>query len=126
MPNVKVTFDRIDVNKDGEATQKGKLYWKFNVNGTKVSERTSSNPLVIGSGTPYDINTSRSFEVADNANLSISGFVAEKDGFTSGKDENAPFERTYDRSENWGDGPHDVRLVDRGLDCNVAYTIEVE
>lgn len=126
MPNVKVIFQRIDVHQDGEPLQKGKLYWRLAVNGSKVSERTSSNPLLVTNGDQVDLNVSKSIERDSDEDLIVSGFVAESDGFTSGKDENAPFTRTYDRSENWGDGEHDVRLVDRKLDVTLTYTIQAE
>ena len=126
MPNVKVIFQRIDVHQDGEPLQKGKLYWRFAVNGSKVSERMSSNPLLVTNGDQVDLNVSKSIERDANEDIIVSGFVAEKDGFTSGKDENAPFTRTFDRSENWGDGEHDVRLRDRKLDVTLVYTIQAE
>ena len=126
MPNIKVVFDRIDVHNDGEALEKGKLYWKFSVNGIKVEERTSGNPLRVASGTSIDLNSSRSVELKSDEELTIDGFVAEKDKLTSGKDDTAAFDRAYDRSENWGDGSHDVRLTDSPLDVTLTYTISVE
>jgi hypothetical protein len=126
MPNVKVAFDSIAVHNDGEFTQKGKIYWKLSVNGTKVDERTSGNPLLVASGSTIDLNSSRSVELADNQELVVNGFVAEKDSLTSGKDDTASFERSYDRSENWGDGVRNVRLTDSPLDCTLTYTIQAE
>jgi hypothetical protein len=126
MANVKVTFDRVEVHKDGEATQKGKIYWKFSVNGVKVDERTSGNPMLVSSGSSIDLNSSRSVELSGDQELVVNGFIAEKDSLTSGKDETAPFERSYDRSENWGDGLQTVRLIDRGLDTTLTYKITVE
>lgn len=126
MPNVKVVFDRIDVHNDGEALEKGKVYWKFSVNGTKVEERTSGNPMLVSSGSSIDLNSSRSVELANNQELVVNGFIAEKDKLTSGKDDTASFERSYDRSENWGDGVRTVRLTDSPLDCTLTYTIQAE
>ena len=126
MANIKVVFDRIDVHNDGESTEKGKLYWKFSVNGVKVDERTSGNPLLVSSGSTIDLNSSRSVELLSNQELTVTGFVAEKDSLLSGKDDTASFARSYDRSENWGDGVRTVRLTDSPLDCTLTYTIQAE
>lgn len=129
MPNVKVIFDRFDVNKDGDpgvTDGKGELYWKLLVNGTKVHERLSSNHLSMASGDKAEIDASKSVELDSNQELLITGYVAEKDQLGTGKDDNAPLSRSFDRSENWGDGAQSARLVDRKLDCTLYYTIQVE
>jgi len=129
MPNIQVTFNRIEVSQDGDpgiTDGAGELYWTFNVNGTKVSERTSSNYRSARDGDVIDLDTSKSVELHSDQELVVSGFLAEKDQLGTGKDENAPFTRTFDRSENWGDGARQVRLQDKKLDCTLYYTIQAE
>ena len=125
MPTATVTFQRIDVHNDGEPLQKGKVYWTLNVNGSKASERTASNPVRVSSGEEIDLDVSKEILLDSDQNLTVSGFVGEKDTATSGKDEHADFTRTYTPSQGWSEGERSVRLTDRRLDCTVYYTIDV-
>ena len=124
MPNIKVTFERIDINKDGEAMERGKFYYKFSVNGVKVEERLSSSPLLVSSGETITLDSSRSIELKSSENLTVDGFVAERDSGLSGKDDKATFKHVYDESEKWGNGTREARLIYRGMDCNLVYNIQ--
>ncbi|NHC12930.1 hypothetical protein [Motilibacter deserti] len=126
MPNVKVKFDRIQVDRKGEPLQKGKLYWKLSVNGAVVEERNKANPQLVQNGSNVDLASSRSVELKPDEDLRVSGFIAESDSLTSGKDEMLVIDRTFDRSENWGSGHQRVNRVDRGLDCTLHYDVTVE
>jgi hypothetical protein len=126
MPNVKVTFDRIDVLGDGEAFEDGKVYWKLSVNGSVVEELSASNPRKVSSGEVIDLENSRSVELDNNQELVVSGFLAERDSGPSGKDEMLTIDRSYDRSQNWGDGKQRVDRADKKFHCVLHYTIQVE
>jgi hypothetical protein len=129
MANVHVTFDRIEVDQDGDpgiTDGKGDFYWTLNVNGSRVGHRAASNVLAVGDGGVIDLGASKSVELQANQDLIVSGFLAEKDQGTSGADERDDFVNTFDRSENWGDGPHQVALNDRKMACTLHYTVQAE
>jgi hypothetical protein len=129
MANVTVTFDRIDVGQDGDPSftdGKGDFFWKFSVNGSIVSQRAESNPLAVGNNGVIDLGQSRSIELDPQDVLTVSGFLNDRDQGTSGADETDSFSDVYDRSENWGDGPHSEPLDDDPMHCTLYYTIAVE
>ena len=126
MPNITVLFERIDVINDGENLQKGKLYWNFAVNGTTVSSRSSSSPRLEGSGGQVSLDQSHSIQRDSNDNLTVSGFLAEKDGITSGQDDRDDFTHVWTPQQDWGQGSRSYRFTDRKLDCVLHYTVEVD
>ena len=126
MPSITVIFERIDVDNDGEPLQKGKLYWNFAVNGSTVTSRSSSNPTLVGSGGQVTLNQSHSIERDSNDNLTVSGFLAERDSLTSGKDDRDDFSHTWTPAQGWGEGARSYRFTDRKLDCTLHYTVEVD
>ena len=129
MANVEVSFDRIDVDDDGDpglTDGKGDFYWTLNVNGARIGYRSVSNTLAVGNGGVIDLGASTSVELQSNQDLIVSGFVADKDQGTSGADERDDFAHAFDRSQNWGDGPHQVALNDSRMACTLHYTISVE
>ncbi|HET6949605.1 MAG TPA: hypothetical protein VFI47_04470 [Acidimicrobiales bacterium] len=126
MANVKVTFDRIEVDDDGDpgvTDGKGDFHYRFSVNGSQVTARSSANPLAVGNGGVINLNASRSVELRPDQDLVVSGYLADKDQGTSGADEIDDFSHTYDQSENWGDGDHDVALVDKRMNCTLHYNV---
>ena len=53
MANVEVSFDRIDVDDDGDpglTDGGGDFYWSLNVNGARIGHRSVSNMLTVGNG----------------------------------------------------------------------------
>ncbi len=126
MPNVRVTFDRIDVDKDGDPAVtdgKGDFFWRFNVNGNAVTQRSEGNPHQSGNGSTINLGASKSLELKDREDLIVDGFLGENDKGFAGKDEKADFQHTYDRSERWGNGPHQVALHDRKMRATLHYSI---
>ena len=129
MANVQVTFDRIDVDRDGDpgiTDGKGDFYWTLNVNGARVSHRSESNVLREGNGGSIDLGESKSVELKPQEDLIVSGFLAVKDQGTSGADERDDFAQTFDRSQKWGNGPHQVPLQDRKMACTLHYTVTAD
>ena len=129
MANVTVTFDRIDVGSDGDpgvTDGGGDFFWKLLVNGSAVSQRTESNPLVVRNGGVIDLNRSRSIELRPEEVLTVSGYLNDRDQGTSGADETDSFEHEYDRSQNWGDGTHQAPLTDRDMACTLHYSITAD
>jgi hypothetical protein len=126
MANVQVNFDRIEVDRDGDpgiSDGQGDFYWSLSVNGTTVSSRSSGNVLRRGNGDVISLDASKSVELRPQQDLIVSGFLAEKDQGTSGADERDDFAHTFDRSQNWGNGPHQVALQDRKMDVTLHYTV---
>jgi hypothetical protein len=129
MANVTVTFDRIDVGSDGDpgiTDGGGDFFWKLSVNGSAVSQRTESNPLVVRNGGVIDLNRSRSIELRPQEVLTVSGYLNDRDQGTSGADETDSFEHEYDQSQNWGDGTHQVPLNDRDMACTLHYSVTAD
>lgn len=85
-----------------------------------------SNPRQAGNGDSIDLDASKSVELQRNEELILSGFLAEKDQLGTGADDRAPLNRSYDASENWGDGQHQVEFNYRKMACTLHYTIQVE
>jgi hypothetical protein len=128
MPDVKVTFDRIDVVQDGDpgATDgRGDFYWGLDVNGDRISERLRSDPLQMGTGGTINLGDETSVELQSDEELVVSGYLADNDQGLSGQDEHDDFRHTYDESENWGDGPHTVTFNERDMSCTLHYRIHV-
>jgi hypothetical protein len=129
MPNVTVSFDRIDVDQDGDpgvTDGMGEWYWTQNLNGARVGFRSVANPLSVGNGGSIDLGASRSIELRDDQELTVTGFVGEKDQLGTGSDEKATINDVFDRSQNWGDGSQEVPLADRRMSGTLYYTIQAE
>lgn len=125
MPNITVRFERIDVNDDGEALEKGKLYWDLAVNGDSVTSRSSGNPLQVASGGHITLGQSRTVRLDRGDVLSITGFVAERDSGLSGKDDRDEIDDRFTHAVGWGAGPQEAQVVDKKLDCTLHYTVDV-
>ena len=62
---IKVTFQTIDVNKDGEPIGQGELYWNFLVDNHVVDSRTTANPVKVLDGST--INLTKAYTVTKDA-----------------------------------------------------------
>jgi hypothetical protein len=128
MPNIRVVFDRIDVAQDadpGATDAKGDFYWALDVNGDRVSERLVEDPLQVGNGGTINLGQGTSVELQSGEELIVTGYLAEKDSGFAGADEREEFRHTWDESEDWGDGLHEVDFndPDHRMACTLHYTI---
>jgi hypothetical protein len=121
--NVQVTFNNIEVHRDGDSIDRGEVYYRLNVDGVAVSSRSSANPLTIDSPGTIPLGSSRTVAKAAGASLVVSGSVSEQDAGAN-NDETGSFTHTYVAGNNWGVGAHTAHLLDRNLDVTVNYTIK--
>jgi hypothetical protein len=121
--NLQVTFNSIEVHRDGDPIDRGELYWRLNVDGVAVSTRSGANPLTFDSGGDISLGSSRAVAKSATASLVVSGSVSEQDAGAN-NDEMGAFTHTYVAGNNWGVGAHTAHLVDRNLDVTVNYTIK--
>jgi hypothetical protein len=119
---IKVTFQTIDVIKDGEPIGRGEVYYNFLVDNHVVDTRSASNPIKVSDGAT--INLTKSYTLSKEAGqvLTIAGTVGEKDNLD--KDDFDRFSEEYTSQTNWGFGTHKINLNDRNLNVMVNYKIE--
>lgn len=119
---LKVTFQRIEIDNNGEWTGKGELYYGMTVDAASVASRSVNNPLKLADGEQIDLNASKTVVKETGQQLTVAGFVSERDNLD--RDDTQDFHEDFSKSDNWGIGSHNHRLVDGKLDAVVYYVIE--
>ena len=97
------------------------------MDGSTLVERDSSNPDKTKDGETIFLGESRLVVKPRKSGsfLTISGYVADKDGGLSGKAEQDDFSKAWSYKENWGAGTRQVNLRDGRLDVTLHYKVEV-
>jgi hypothetical protein len=118
---LKVTIKSMTVHNNGEGSGKGDLYWRFDIDGTKLVELPMNNPRKTSDGEVISLGESRTVSKVGNDILDIYGTISEKSW--PGKDNNVTFGQEYTEADGWGIGTHDVHRQDGKLDVTVHYEI---
>lgn len=119
--NLKVTVKSISVNNNGEGSGKGEIFYRIDLDGTKLVELPVNNARKTNDGELIVLNESRIVSKAGNNILEISGTISEKDW--PSKDESVAFTQQYTEKDNWGIGSHDVNRKDGKLDVTLHYEV---
>lgn len=129
MPSLKVTFNRIDVQKDGDGRFEGKgdFYYDMVVGDTKIISVGREQNIGASDGEKILMNASTDVTVPDSgpgASLRVSGWVSEADGGLAGSDDRVgTFDHLYTPANGWGIGHHSVKMT-RKAKVVVHYKID--
>ena len=126
---LKVTFEKIYVYNDGDATGNGELYYYFSANEIEVDKYNRDNPLSVNSGYYYTINKSVTFVKikASGENFRVYFWFKEADVLFDDELHEAGgdiYISRYYYYDTWGIGSHSEALI--GDEANIRIYWKVE
>lgn len=130
MARIKIEFVNVNVINDGDnwPNGAGEIYYTLRVDNDIVATRARNQHISISSGQQFAINETHVIERDDKpgSNFSVSGFLAEADGyFTWGDDHAGSFFRTHSYENRWNRGNKQVHLRGDGVEVLINYKVTV-
>jgi hypothetical protein len=129
MPQLRISFQKIDVIDDGDrATDgKGEFNYHFSVDSDMVVSEESRQGVKASNGDTIRLNGEIIKTVPDTGLITLRGDVIELDNNalnTDGGHDKASFQTTFRQSNGWGIGPHTHSLQANKMKVKVHYNIE--